>query len=102
VLTRCSQLHGRRNGELALDRTDDNGNRHIIRCFSSIGAFPINWKRFYWSNLQCGSGTLVTGWTRLPRRLLNPASRGSQFAGGSPKLLGQFWTTPWPCLIGQA
>ena len=31
---------------MALDRTDDNGNTHIIRRFSSIGAFPINWKRF--------------------------------------------------------
>jgi len=56
VLTRCSQLHGRRNGELALDRTDDNGNRHIIRCFSSIGAFPINWKRFIEAIFSAGQG----------------------------------------------
>ena len=41
---------------MALDRTDDNGNRHIIRCFSSIGAFPINWKRFIEAIFSAGQG----------------------------------------------
>jgi len=30
--------------------------------------FSDQLEEIYWSNLQCGSGTLVTGWTRLPQR----------------------------------
>jgi hypothetical protein len=45
------------------------GNRKIIGCCSSICPFSVNWKSFFQSigrdllnELQCRSGTLVSGW----------------------------------------